>query len=69
MFFIDKEKKIDKIVIYKDNYPQILKKQKEDEKEKGNEKQKTKKLLVQKIDRNEENDEKHDKFSDDVIKM
>ena len=51
-FLLKKKKKIDKIVIYKDNYPQILKKQREDEKEKRSENQKINKLLGRKIDRN-----------------
>ena len=66
LFLIDEESKIDQIYFLKNDFSILFKSQKE--KDKGNDNKKIKKLLGYKIDRNEENNEKHDKFSDDVIR-
>ena len=61
LFFIDKERQFDKISFLKENPIKT-------QKEKGKEDKKIKKFLGQKMKRNEENYEKHDKYSDDVIR-
>ena len=67
LFFFDKDKKNDKILLFKDNFPINFKMQKQKEKEENEDKM-IKKLLGQKIDRDEESNERHDKYSDDVIR-
>ena len=66
MFLIDKQKRIDKICLFNNDLPIHFTTQ--NGKEKGNDNKNIKKILGQKIDRNEEKNEKHDKFSDDVIR-